>query len=54
MRTLLAKKTLFNKKRTVSDYECILKYFQFNEILKASYMDIIDPRIDPSLPGVLA
>lgn len=54
MRTLLAKKTLFNKKRTVSDYKYILKYFQFNEILEASYMDIIDPRIDPSLPGVLA
>lgn len=27
MRTLLAKKTLFNKKRTASDYKCILKYF---------------------------
>lgn len=54
MRTLLAKKTLFNKKRTVSDYKCILRYFQSSKTLEASYMDIIDPRIDPSLPGVLA
>ena len=56
LRQLLARPQLFMKRKdsSVPHQMELLRFLQGNDTLQASYLDLFDPQLDPSVPGLLA